>query len=151
MIKLLISTCVKFVLFTVKGLDTKDFKILQVVSQNIRSSIMYPVSSALYFLRYLAKGTELTNRSCVKTNKKMIDFRKMFVEVSFGATHGCIVTYHFRGCNFQLYTNTESNITDFSEKKIFLSVPGPIQIYFLSVLRIICLSYILKVNKNQNT
>ena len=35
-------------------------------------------------------------------------------------------------------------------KNIFLPVPGPIQIYFLSVLRIICLSYIFKVNKNQN-
>ena len=36
------------------------------------------------------------------------------------------------------------------QKNIFRSVPGPIQIYFLLVLRIICLSYILKVNKNQN-
>ena len=35
-------------------------------------------------------------------------------------------------------------------KIIFPSVPGPIQISFLSVLQIICLSYLLKVNKNQN-
>ena len=90
-------------------------------------------------------------KNAASYNKRLCQERKMRLpfldsQTGVGQRHtNLFIPYRYR-LPGNIFINTYANECRLYQKNIFLSVIGPTQLYFLSVLLIICLSCIFKVN-----